>query len=302
MYRSSHFHRIWHNDPLLTPEWVLVSGRSQDLPKSLTSLHSWNVWDMVLLRKEKQKTKIFLMMTDVKWILSTAQTGSHSCRNPLKITYLLYVILQNVLCMLARSHLLLGRGAKPGRIHSSVLLKRQGAPLWNSLRQETIKTGRIQKGTGQIPNPRGASGKAGPQLNTGCHQAHDDELCLHVTGAPTAAATLGPRGDSSLEQLWEAPAFFLPPLVTSQWKSVAGCPPTPPPRTPSLPVNSRTDPPTSEYTCPLPPKWAAPTLPTSPGCPPGWAAWGGWELLASAHLSERFHFCWCLLRVQWRGR
>ena len=49
--RRSHSHRKWHNGPLSTPEWVLVSGSFLDPPKSLTSLHSWNVWDMVPLRK-----------------------------------------------------------------------------------------------------------------------------------------------------------------------------------------------------------------------------------------------------------
>lgn len=54
MYRRGRFHRIWHNDPLLKPEWVLVSGSFQDPPRSSTSLHSWNVWDMVLLRREEK--------------------------------------------------------------------------------------------------------------------------------------------------------------------------------------------------------------------------------------------------------
>ena len=35
-----------------------------------------------------------------------------------------------------------------------------------------IKTEGIQKRTGQITNPRRASRKAGPQLNTGCCKAH----------------------------------------------------------------------------------------------------------------------------------
>lgn len=72
---------------------------------------------------------------------------------------------------------------KPGHIHSgSLLLKSQGATLWNSLCQEITETGLIQNGTGQISNPRGASRKAGPQLNTGCCQAHREAL-PHVTGA-----------------------------------------------------------------------------------------------------------------------
>ena len=89
MYRRSHFHRIWHSDPLWKPEWVLVSGSFQDPPKSLTSLHSWNVWDMVLLRKqEKQKAKgSFWIRTDKcdlnlehRW--NRMQVPCHSCRKP----------------------------------------------------------------------------------------------------------------------------------------------------------------------------------------------------------------------------
>lgn len=74
MCRSRRFHRIWHNDPLLKPEWVLVSDSFQDPPKFLTSLHSWNVWDMVLLRKQRrQKAQfIFVMRTDM-WSESQAQ-------------------------------------------------------------------------------------------------------------------------------------------------------------------------------------------------------------------------------------
>lgn len=55
--RSSRFHRRWHSDPLLMLGWVLVSGSFQDPLKSLTSLHSWNVWDMALLRRGT-RTKI----------------------------------------------------------------------------------------------------------------------------------------------------------------------------------------------------------------------------------------------------
>lgn len=89
MYRRSHFHRIWHSDPLWKPAWVLVSGSFQDPPKSLTSLHSWNVWDMVLLRKqEKQKPKwSFWIRTDKcdlnlehRW--NRLPVPYHSCRKP----------------------------------------------------------------------------------------------------------------------------------------------------------------------------------------------------------------------------
>ena len=54
--------------------------------------------------------KIFLRMTNVKMNLEHKQDQKAACSKPLKIIYLTYVISQNVLCVLARSHLLLGRG------------------------------------------------------------------------------------------------------------------------------------------------------------------------------------------------
>ena len=85
--------------------------------------------------------------------------------------------------MSARSHLPLGRKQSYMLNFTS---QETGNYLWNSLCPEMIKkTGGIQKGTGQISNPRRASRKAGPQLNMGCHEARDGRLrpSLHLTGA-----------------------------------------------------------------------------------------------------------------------
>lgn len=74
--------------------------------------------------------------------------------------------------MPAKSHLPLGKeGSRV--MHVQVHFSRdRKVTLWNSLCQGMIRAGGIQKGTGQMTNPKRASRKAGPQWNIGCCKAH----------------------------------------------------------------------------------------------------------------------------------
>ena len=99
-----------------------------------------------------------------------------------------------------------------------------------------IKTGGIQKGTGQISIPRGASGKAGPQLNTGCRRAHCDALPVCHSGPSSSGRAVGQCGESSLGQLPEASAFCLPTacyftMKERPWWSTYPSSASPPPAT-----------------------------------------------------------------------
>lgn len=86
------------------------------------------------------------------------------------------------------------------------------------------------------------------------------KLCLHVTGAPKQWSHCGPAWGqlirAALGGLSLLPSHC--PLLHDERTLLAVHPllPTPPP------INSPRDPSASEYTCWLPPKRAAPTLPT----------------------------------------
>lgn len=114
MYRRTRSRKRWRSGPLSKPGWVLVSGSFQDPPKSLTSLHSWNVWDTVLLKKGEAKRKIHFKVgtAHCKWIVSTDQRASQNCS---AITESLQndtfpVPLCRIPCACRQSHLALGRG------------------------------------------------------------------------------------------------------------------------------------------------------------------------------------------------